>query len=150
MKFKSFTKLRLVWNINKWILFHSFHRHAYLLDPSGPSSQAHIQIFSQTTSQMVNLKISLKLTQMIDLIKMVQIERIIPTPFASHAFHPIDGFSQSFPYHLYVFLFPIHKVEYLALFIFVNIWTVSIHDADYKVWGFLKPLINGSAHHIGN
>ncbi|CAG7667557.1 unnamed protein product [Allacma fusca] len=23
----------------------------------------------------------------------------VPTPFASHAFHPIDGFVQSFPYH---------------------------------------------------
>lgn len=72
---------------------------------------------------------------------------IVPTPFASHAFHPIDGFLQSSPYHLYVFLFPMHKLSYLAFFFFVNIWTVSIHDADYRVINILKPFVNGSAHH---
>ncbi|XDC62847.1 hypothetical protein R6Z07M_014029 [Ovis aries] len=45
----------------------------------------------------------------------------IPTPFASHAFHPLDGFLQSLPYHIYPFIFPLHKL--------------------------LKPFINGSAHH---
>lgn len=34
----------------------------------------------------------------------------IPTPFASHAFHPLDGFLQSLPYHLYPFIFPLNKV----------------------------------------
>lgn len=71
----------------------------------------------------------------------------VPTPFASHAFHPVDGFLQSFPYHLYPFLFPLNKYVYLALFVFVNIWTVSIHDADYRVPKLLEPIINGSAHH---
>ena len=32
---------------------------------------------------------------------------IVPTPFASHAFHWLDSFLQSSPYHLYAFLFPI-------------------------------------------
>ncbi|XP_055338914.1 lathosterol oxidase-like [Paramacrobiotus metropolitanus] len=72
----------------------------------------------------------------------------VPTPFASHAFHPIDGFVQSFPYHLYVFLFPMHKWTYLALFVFVNVWTVSIHDGNYKVPMRLKEIINGAAHHM--
>lgn len=71
----------------------------------------------------------------------------VPTPFASHAFHPIDGFLQSVPYHIYPFLFPLHKVVYLGLFIFVNIWTVSIHDGDYRVPDTFKPFVNGSAHH---
>ena len=71
----------------------------------------------------------------------------VPTPFASHAFHPLDGFLQSFPYHLYPFLFPLHKVSYLLLFVLVNIWTVSIHDGNYHVPEPLKPFINGSAHH---
>ncbi|KAK3107215.1 hypothetical protein FSP39_009666 [Pinctada imbricata] len=71
----------------------------------------------------------------------------VPTPFASHAFHPLDGFLQSCPYHIYPFLFPLHKWTYLGLFIFVNIWTVSIHDGDYRVPDMLKPLVNGSAHH---
>ncbi|XP_013789452.1 lathosterol oxidase-like [Limulus polyphemus] len=72
----------------------------------------------------------------------------IPTPFASHAFHPLDGFLQSVPYHLYVFLFPMNKYVYLVLYIAVNIWTVSIHDGNYKVPAVLKPVINGSAHHM--
>ena len=71
----------------------------------------------------------------------------IPTPFASHAFHPIDGFLQSVPYHIYPFLFPLNKILYIMLFIFVNMWTVSIHDGDYRVPDILKPFINGSAHH---
>jgi lathosterol oxidase len=33
------------------------------------------------------------------------------------------------------------------MFIFVNIWTVSIHDAEYRVMDVLKPFVNGSAHH---
>ena len=30
---------------------------------------------------------------------------------------------------------------------FVNIWTVSIHDNDYRVPSLLQPFVNGSAHH---
>ena len=51
---------------------------------------------------------------------------IMPTPFASHAFHPLDGFAQSVPYHVFPFIFPLQKFAYIGLFIFVNIWTVFI------------------------
>lgn len=51
---------------------------------------------------------------------------IMPTPYASHAFHPFDGFAQSVPYHVYPYLFPLQKFAYIALFIFINIWTVFI------------------------
>nr|KAF6404046.1 sterol-C5-desaturase [Molossus molossus] len=71
----------------------------------------------------------------------------VPTPFASHAFHPVDGFLQSLPYHIYPFVFPLHKVVYLGLYILVNIWTISIHDGDFRVPRILRPFINGSAHH---
>ena len=71
----------------------------------------------------------------------------VPTPYASHAFHPIDGFLQSCPYHIYPFLFPLHKIVYLGLFLAVNFWTVSIHDGDYRVPNMLKSIVNGSAHH---
>lgn len=71
----------------------------------------------------------------------------VTTPFASHAFHPVDGFSQSFPYHLYPILFPMHKYLYLFFFVFVNFWTVSIHDGCFRVPDLFKPFINGSAHH---
>uniref|UniRef100_A0A8C7QQE0 Fatty acid hydroxylase domain-containing protein n=1 Tax=Oncorhynchus mykiss TaxID=8022 RepID=A0A8C7QQE0_ONCMY len=64
-----------------------------------------------------------------------------------HAFHPLDGFLSSLPYHVYPFLFPLHKVLYLALYIFVNIWTVSIHDGAYRMPGPLQEVVNGAAHH---
>lgn len=54
---------------------------------------------------------------------------------------------QSLPYHIYPFLFPLHKITYLGLYIFVNVWTISIHDGDYRVPCLLRHVINGSAHH---
>ncbi|RCK61080.1 Delta(7)-sterol 5(6)-desaturase [Candida viswanathii] len=69
---------------------------------------------------------------------------IVCTPFASHAFHPVDGFVQSLPYHIYPLFFPLHKVLYLGLFTFVNFWTVMIHDGNY--WSN-DPVVNGTACH---
>lgn len=69
---------------------------------------------------------------------------IVCTPFASHAFHPVDGWFQSLPYHLYPLLFPLNKVSYLLLFTFVNLWTVMIHDGSY--WSN-DPIVNGTACH---
>ena len=69
---------------------------------------------------------------------------IVPTPFASHAFHPIDGFAQSTPYHIFPFLFPLQKFAYIALFVFINVWTVFIHDGEYYA---NSPIINGAACH---
>ena len=51
---------------------------------------------------------------------------VVPTPFASHAFHPLDGFAQSVPYHVFPYIFPLQKFAYIALFVFINIWTISI------------------------
>jgi len=69
----------------------------------------------------------------------------LPTPFASHAFHPCDGVAQSMPYHIFAYLLPCNTFLYLFLFIFVNCWTVSIHDCNFvsDFGGFL----NSSAHH---
>ncbi|ODV80911.1 uncharacterized protein CANTADRAFT_47515 [Suhomyces tanzawaensis NRRL Y-17324] len=69
---------------------------------------------------------------------------IVCTPFASHAFHPVDGWFQSIPYHIYPLLFPLHKVLYLLLFTFVNFWTVMIHDGNYMS---NDPVVNGTACH---
>ncbi|QBM86686.1 lathosterol oxidase [Metschnikowia aff. pulcherrima] len=69
---------------------------------------------------------------------------IVCTPFASHAFHPVDGWAQSLPYHLYPLIFPLNKVSYLFLFTFVNFWTVMIHDGSY--WSN-DPIVNGTACH---
>ncbi|KAL1608378.1 c-5 sterol desaturase [Paraconiothyrium brasiliense] len=69
---------------------------------------------------------------------------IMPTPYASHAFHPMDGYAQGLPYHIYPFLFPLQKFAYVFLFIFINIWTVLIHDGEYIAD---NPIINGAACH---
>lgn len=69
---------------------------------------------------------------------------IMPSPYASVAFHPVDGFLQSVPYHLYPFLFPLQKFTYLALYLFVQIWTVLIHDGEYVANG---TILNGAACH---
>lgn len=39
-------------------------------------------------------------------------------------------------------------MAYLSLFVFVNIWTISIHDGDYRIPDCLIFLINGAAHHV--
>lgn len=69
---------------------------------------------------------------------------VVPTPFASHAFHPVDGMSQSLPYHIFPFLFPLNKFAYIALFVFVNLWTVTIHDGEYAM---NSVIVNGAACH---
>lgn len=72
---------------------------------------------------------------------------VIPTPWASHAFHPLDGYFQSLPYHIFIFMFPFHKMLHLGLFLFVNLWTILIHDSDMIVDHPLEKVINGPAHH---
>ncbi|EGZ27765.1 hypothetical protein PHYSODRAFT_474456 [Phytophthora sojae] len=69
---------------------------------------------------------------------------IICSPFASHAFHPVDGYIQSLPYHFYIMLFPIHRGLFLALFAAVNFWTISIHDGLYLSH---NKVVNGALHH---
>jgi lathosterol oxidase len=69
---------------------------------------------------------------------------IMPTPFASHAFHPLDGFAQSAPYHLFIFMFPLQKHAYVILFVFVNFWSIMIHDGEYLTD---NPVVNGAACH---
>ncbi|KAL4910646.1 hypothetical protein BDW74DRAFT_1065 [Aspergillus multicolor] len=69
---------------------------------------------------------------------------IVPSPFASYAFHPVDGWSQSLPYHIFPFLFPLQKSAYIGLFVFVTSWTLWIHDAEYLT---NSVIVNGPACH---
>ncbi|KAF4322832.1 hypothetical protein BBO99_00003816 [Phytophthora kernoviae] len=69
---------------------------------------------------------------------------IICSPFSSHAFHPVDGYIQSLPYHFFIMLFPIHRGVFLALFVAVNYWTISIHDGYFLSQ---NSVINGALHH---
>lgn len=69
---------------------------------------------------------------------------IMPTPYASHAFHPLDGWAQSLPYHFFPFFFPLQKYAYVLLFVAINVWTIMIHDGEYVA---NSPVINGAACH---
>ncbi|KAF2151135.1 hypothetical protein K461DRAFT_287033 [Myriangium duriaei CBS 260.36] len=69
---------------------------------------------------------------------------VMPSPFASHAFHPLDGYAQSVPYHVFPFIFPLQKFAYIALFAFIQIWTVLIHDGEFYAD---NAVINGAACH---
>ncbi|KAF9988570.1 c-5 sterol desaturase [Mortierella antarctica] len=69
---------------------------------------------------------------------------IVPTPFSSHAFHFMDGYLQSCPYHVFVFLMPMNKYIYLLMFGLVNLWSVLIHDGEYLVD---SEVVNSAAHH---
>lgn len=69
---------------------------------------------------------------------------IMPTPYASHAFHPVDGWAQALPYHIFPLLFPLQKLAYVGLFVFVNFWTILIHDGEYVA---NSPIVNGAACH---
>ena len=71
-----------------------------------------------------------------------------PSPWAAIAFHPVDGWLQSTPYHMFVFIFPFHHWVYLIMFLFVQIWTISIHDR--LSMAPLDSFLNGSAHHAGH
>ncbi|CCO28872.1 sterol desaturase, putative [Rhizoctonia solani AG-1 IB] len=72
---------------------------------------------------------------------------LIPTPFASHAFHPVDGYAQSLPYHIFIFLFPLQRWVYLGSFVAVNFWSIFIHDSDMITGNTFVNIINGPAHH---
>ncbi|KAL1409766.1 c-5 sterol desaturase [Vanrija albida] len=72
---------------------------------------------------------------------------IVPTPYAALAFHPLDGYAQSLPYHVFVFVFPMHRLLYLGMFAFVQFWTIFIHDGDMISGGWAEKFINSPAHH---
>lgn len=71
---------------------------------------------------------------------------VIPSPFASFAFTPIDGFIQSIPYLFYSFVFPMNKYVYIVLYLGIFIWATSVHDSK----AFLENpiLCNGKDHAI--
>ncbi|KAJ4320221.1 c-5 sterol desaturase [Neodidymelliopsis sp. IMI 364377] len=72
---------------------------------------------------------------------------IVPTPWAALAFHPLDGYVQSLPYHIFVFLIPMNRYLYTLLFVAVQIWTIFIHDGDMISGHWTEKFINSPAHH---
>jgi len=50
---------------------------------------------------------------------------------------------QGTPYHVFVFLFPMHHISYFCALAGVGLWTINIHDRTT----FRIPFVNGAAHH---
>eukprot|EP01125_Pyxidicula_operculata_P019079 TRINITY_DN6895_c0_g1_i1.p1 TRINITY_DN6895_c0_g1~~TRINITY_DN6895_c0_g1_i1.p1 ORF type:complete len:292 (+),score=42.25 TRINITY_DN6895_c0_g1_i1:35-910(+) len=71
------------------------------------------------------------------------------TPFSSHAFHCLDGWAQGVPYYIFSYIFPFHHLMWLAMFIFVNMWTIMIHDqVDFTAHvGFVNSTGHHTIHH---
>jgi Delta7-sterol 5-desaturase len=76
---------------------------------------------------------------------------LLPTPFASLAFHPVDSFLQFFPYHVYLFLVPMHAAIYLLALGAIMLWAVAIHDRlTYVPDGLVLSTGYHTVHHYRN
>jgi len=73
------------------------------------------------------------------------------TPYAALAFHPVDGWAQSLPYHFFVYMFPMSTKLYLILFVLVQGWSINIHDGvdaiGSRFGSGASNYINGALHH---
>ena len=63
------------------------------------------------------------------------------TPFSAYAFHPIDGWLQGCPYHIFVFLFPMHHVSYFISLAQGWMWTINITIAWNLPFGTERRII---------
>jgi lathosterol oxidase len=66
------------------------------------------------------------------------------SPWASVAFHPLDGLLQASPYVVFLFVVPVHYFTHLGLVFFTAIWATSIHDT---LQGDTEPIM-GSKYHL--
>lgn len=69
---------------------------------------------------------------------------IVPTPFASHAFHPIDALLHSLQFRIFPFIFPLQKVVHIVLFVFANFFSIVVHDVNFIP---NNPIVLSSASH---
>ena len=67
------------------------------------------------------------------------------TPWASIAFHPLDGLMQACPYCFALFLVPCHYNTHVGLLFFTEIWATYIHDA--MDWNF-DPIMGSKYHTV--
>jgi Delta7-sterol 5-desaturase len=67
------------------------------------------------------------------------------SPFASLAFHPVDGVAQGMSYCLMLTVFPMHLLTHELLLFFTAIWTTSIHD---NVHANVMPIMGAGYHTI--
>jgi Delta7-sterol 5-desaturase len=67
------------------------------------------------------------------------------TPWASIAFHPLDGILQASPYEFVMFFWPCHYLSHLLLIFATAVWATYIHDAmDWNV----DPIMGAKYHTV--
>ena len=67
------------------------------------------------------------------------------TPWASIAFHPLDGILQASPYVGALFVVPCHYLTHVFLLFFTAIWATYIHDSmDFNI----DPIMGSKYHTV--
>jgi Delta7-sterol 5-desaturase len=67
------------------------------------------------------------------------------TPWASIAFHPLDGILQASPYVAVMLIWPVHYLTHFMLLFFTAIWATYIHDAmDFNI----DPIMGSKYHTV--
>jgi lathosterol oxidase len=70
------------------------------------------------------------------------------TPWASHAFHPLDGILQASPYVGALWVVPCHYPTRIVMLLLTAIWATYIHDSmEYNPLFFGTPILMGSKYH---
>ena len=67
------------------------------------------------------------------------------TPWASIAFHPVDGILQASPYAIFLFFVPVHYFTHVFLLFFSGVWATNIHDS---TWLDSEPIMGSKYHTI--
>lgn len=67
------------------------------------------------------------------------------TPWASIAFHPLDGLLQASPYVIVVLVVPCHYPTHLMMMFFTEVWATYIHDS--MDWNF-GPIMGSKYHTV--
>lgn len=67
------------------------------------------------------------------------------TPFASIAFHPLDGILQASPYVFWLLFIPTHYFTHVGMVFGTAIWATYIHDC---MDGHVEPIMSNKYHTI--
>jgi lathosterol oxidase len=67
------------------------------------------------------------------------------TPWASIAFHPLDGMLQASPYVACLFIVPIHYYTHMIMLFFTSMWATNIHDS---MDGDTEPIMGSKYHTV--
>lgn len=67
------------------------------------------------------------------------------SPWASLAFHPLDGVLQACPYTICLFFVPVHYFTHIILLFFTGVWATNIHDSTFAD---TEPIMGSKYHTV--